>query len=267
MHGAKTYRHKSLTAVLALGLLSTGLGAAGPARAVVPGVNGKIAFTSNRNGAVIDIRKSEDIWVMNADGSGLIRLTTDPASDGRPDWSPDGRRIAFSSNRVGPPGGPSDIWVMNADGSGQTRLTTDPADDSFPSWSPDGGRIAFETDEDIFVMNADGSGQSRLTTDPNSDIFPTWSPDGNRIAFSSDRSQPGTNNFDIWVMHVDGSGLVRLTTDPGGDFAPSWQALPTGGNDTVVTPPPGHGHGHGGDRHCDEIKNKKKRKACRKTQH
>jgi TolB protein len=69
---------------------------------------------------------------MNADGSNALNLTDNPADDLEPAWSPDGRRIAFTSDR----GGSRDIYVMNADGSGVTRLTENPADDEFPAWSP-----------------------------------------------------------------------------------------------------------------------------------
>jgi Tol biopolymer transport system component len=103
---------------------------------------------------------------MNADGSGLRRLTRNPAVDADPTWSPDGRRIAFESKR----GGNFDIYVMNADGSGQRRLTQSGGD---PAWSPDGRRIAFVGDSGIYVMHADGSGLRSLT--PNAgDAFPGW---------------------------------------------------------------------------------------------
>ena len=112
---------------------------------------GRIAFVSGRDG-------DSEIYVMNADGSGVSRLTDNPGRDWNPRWSPDGGRIAFTSDRDGD----SEIYVMNADGSGVSRLTDNSADDHNPSWSPDGGRIAFNSDRDggweIYVMNADGSG-------------------------------------------------------------------------------------------------------------
>jgi hypothetical protein len=86
---------------------------------------GRIAFVSNRDG-------NWEIYVMNADGSGVTRLTNNPANDLRPSWSPDGKHIAFVSNRDGN----LEIYVMNADGSGQINLTNNPAEDWFPSWSP-----------------------------------------------------------------------------------------------------------------------------------
>ena len=90
------------------------------------------------------------------DGSGVIRLTDNDASDVTPAWSPDGRRIAFASERDGN----LEIYVMNADGSGVTRLTYNGANDLFPDWSPDGRRIAFHSNRDgrmdIYVMNTAG---------------------------------------------------------------------------------------------------------------
>lgn len=85
----------------------------------------KIAFVSYRDGNM-------EIYVMNADGSGVTRLTNHPGSDAHPAWSPDGRKIAFQSDRDGN----SEIYVMNADGSGVTRLTYSPAYDGEPAWSP-----------------------------------------------------------------------------------------------------------------------------------
>src|SRR5947207_9164140 len=94
--------------------------------------NGRIAFSTNRDG-------NNEVYVMNADGSGAVDLTNDPASDTSPSWSPDGARIAFTTNRDGN----NEVYVMNADGSGAVDLTNDPASDTSPSWSPDGTRVAF----------------------------------------------------------------------------------------------------------------------------
>ena len=108
----------------------------------------RIAFVSGGN-------LNSDIYVMNADGSGITRLThNNDASIRRPAWSPDGERIAFVFN--------GDIYLMSADGSTVTRLTHNNADDwsSSPAWSPDGERIAFsrrDGNTDIYVMNVDGA--------------------------------------------------------------------------------------------------------------
>ena len=120
---------------------------------------------------------------MNPDGSGQTRITDDTHSDGEPAWSPDGRKIAFVSDRdggVGPNQLAGEIYTMNADGSAQTRLTNNPALDFAPAWSPDGTKIAFTTDRDgsyqIYTMNADGSQQTRVTQDPTDSTKPDWQP-------------------------------------------------------------------------------------------
>jgi Tol biopolymer transport system component len=163
----------------------------------------RIAFTSFRHGRA-------EIYVVNSDGSGERRLTTNPAADDLATWSPDGSRIAFVSNRDGN----LEVYAMNADGTGQTRLTTDPKDDFSPSWSPDGRRIVFRSNRDdngeIYVMNADGTGQTRLTFNTASDHSPAWGPNG-QIAFVSTRQGNG-----IYVMNDDGTDVRRVTT-----FAPN----------------------------------------------
>ncbi len=119
---------------------------------------------------------NNEIYVMNSDGSGVMRLTNSPGWDGEPTWSPDGSKIAFESNRDGN----YHIYVMNTDGSGLTQLTSGSTQDHEPAWSPDGSKIAFESNRDgnyeIYVMNADGSAPTRLTNDPADDLHPTWSP-------------------------------------------------------------------------------------------
>ena len=100
---------------------------------------------------------------MKADGSGLRNLTPKPVGAyAAPAWSPDGRKLAFVSDRDGN----SEVYVMNANGSGQRNLTRNPAFDADPAWSPDGRKIAFVSNRDgsygVYVMNADGSGQRRL---------------------------------------------------------------------------------------------------------
>ena len=172
-----------------------------PATPVPAGSPARIAFGSNRDG-------DHEIYVMNADGTGVVQLTHNTALDAAPAWSPDGRRIAFRSNRDGNP----EIYVMNADGTGVVRLTHNAALDAAPAWSPDGRRIAFTSGRDgdfeIFVMSADGTGVVQLTHNATLDAAPAWSPDGRRIAFRSDRD----GNPEIYVMNANGTGVVRLTS-------------------------------------------------------
>src|SRR6201991_491830 len=157
--------------------------------------------------------------------STLVRLTNNSAIDSRPVWSPDGRSIAFSSNRDGM----YEIYVMDADGSNAKRLTNNLANDVNPMWSPDGQRILFDTERDgngeIYVMDADGGNQIRLTRNNAFDGTATWSPDGNLIAFASNRDTgPPYNpyNLDIYVMNADGSNVRRIVDDPEYDVSPQW---------------------------------------------
>jgi Tol biopolymer transport system component len=181
--------------------------------ATFPGENGKIAFTSERDGG------NWEIYVMNSDGSNPIRLTDNPAFDSHPTWSPDGTKIAFESTRDR---GYYDIYVMNSDGSNPIRLTDSPTTDAWPTWSPDGTKIAFGSHRDgktdIYVMNSDGSNPIRLTDNPATDELPTWSPDGTKIAFGSWLE----GNSDIYVMNSDGSNPIRLTDNPAFDSHPTW---------------------------------------------
>jgi Tol biopolymer transport system component len=131
--------------------------------------------------------------------------------DGSPAWSPDGKRIAFYSERDGN----AELYVMNADGSEQRRLTRTPADEGYPSWSPDGRTISFDTDRDgnfeIYAMDAGGGNERRLTSSPSSDVSASWSPDGSRIVFMSNRDGARQSEFDIYAMPASGGEVARLT--------------------------------------------------------
>ena len=184
-----------------------------PTPTATPMPTGRIVFAS-----VLVEDENWGIYVMDEDGSDVERLTSDARLSNLPSWSPDGRRIAFSSNRDGN----SEIYVTNEDGLGVTRLTNHPALDANPSWSPDGRRIAFISDRGgnlgIYVMDVDGSDVTRLTNDTAPDSLPSWSPDGRRIAFAS---APG-GDLGIYVMNADGSDVTRITNHPALDGNPSW---------------------------------------------
>jgi len=138
-----------------------------------------IAFSSDRDG-------NREIYVMNANGSNERRLTNtggvvpDTALNGLdadPAWSPDGRKIAFNSNRDGD----YEIYVMNADGSGQRNLTDNASLDALPAWSADGRQLVFESERaekgnrDVYVMSAsNGTVIGRLTTVAQADEMPDW---------------------------------------------------------------------------------------------
>ncbi|UCG12925.1 MAG: PD40 domain-containing protein [Deltaproteobacteria bacterium] len=178
-----------------------------------------------------------DIFVANADGSGLKRITDSPKYDAEPIVSPDGSQIVFGSQRDGD----FDIYIMNADGSRVRRLTDRVGYDGGPWFSPDGKRIVWrawypETEEelalwrdcmendyivgvplDIWVMDVDGGNKVRLTQNGATNWAPSWHPDGNRIIFSSNMDdwhadiEKFGHNFELYLIKVDRTGLERIT--------------------------------------------------------
>lgn len=162
-----------------------------------------------------------DVYTAAPDGSDLKLFAGDTGKLSHEEsaaWSPDGKRIAFTSTSQGN----QEIYVADADGSNRQRLTNDPALDVHPAWSPDGKRIAFATnrwgDFEIAVMQADGSNIVRLTTQSGLDDYPAWSPDGTRLAFATHRD----GNFEIYTMTSDGTGAKNVTQHPSLDNFPAW---------------------------------------------
>jgi len=150
-----------------------------------------------------------DMYVINADGTGNTRLTTDGVRRMHLAWSPDGGKIAFTQG--------NDIYVMDLATKAQTQLTNAAGFDEGATWSPDGSRIAFLSNRtgnfEVWAMNADGSGQTNLTANGADNAWPAWSPDGSKIAFC--RAVDLMSDYDdIWLMNPDGSGQANLTNSP-----------------------------------------------------
>lgn len=181
----------------------------------------RIAFSRLYSHGRVTSKKKAAIFVMNADGSELTRLTSKRFLDFEPVWSPDGEWIAFKRTYRGLVN--AELFVIAADGSAMRRLTNYPMVDSGPSWSPDGSRLVYQRNRrggnfEIRVVGADGEGDAVLTSTL-SDEAPAWSPDGARIAFTSYREE---DDLDVWVMNADGTGQRALTDNGNWEWTPRW---------------------------------------------
>jgi len=204
-------RTRAFHAIL-LGLVAAAFVVA-PASSVTsaPAANGKIAFVSDRDG-------NDEIYVMNADGSGQTDLTSAPSSEVDPAWSPDGHRLAFASDRSGV----YRIYVMNADGSDVTAVANERTSGRWPSWSPDGRTLAFsERVGDIAMVDVAGSGLrvvTRVGTWLDDDL--DWSRTLNQIAFTWNDTDRASATYGAWIRVVNPDGTNERSLGKG--FDPSW---------------------------------------------
>jgi TolB protein len=162
-----------------------------------------------------------DVYTIRADGKELKPLVV---TDGKlsheesPTWSPDGKRIAFSSTRDGN----QELYVIGIDGKDRKRLTNHNAIDAHPTWSPDGKRIVFATnrwgDLELAAIELGSQSVTRLTDSRGLDDYPAFSPDGKRLAFTSNRD----GNPEIYVANADGTDPRNMTQNPAIDNFPTW---------------------------------------------
>ena len=167
-------------------------------------LEGRIVYTSFRD-------NDYEIYIVNVDGTGEVRLTDTIGSDTNPSWSLDGSMIAFQSER----NGIEEIYLIGDDGSNLRKV----ADGAYPSFSPDGSQIVYEYNEDIWVINVDGTNPVQLTTNGGFDGEPSFSPDGSQILFVSDRAD---GDWEVYVMDSDGANQQRLTFHEGYDQEPEF---------------------------------------------
>ena len=162
----------------------------------------RIAFISNRTG-------SNEVWIMDYDGSNQRQITAEHALTLTPDWSPDGERLVYTSFQRGY----SDLYIALRRGGGRVRIRTGVNLNTSPAFSPDGKQIAFvgavEGNTDIYVINDDGSSLRRLTTGSSIESTPAWNPTGRQIAFTSSRA----GNPQIYVMDAEGTNVRRISFD------------------------------------------------------
>jgi TolB protein len=192
------------------------------------GINSGAAFLPGDQSLLLTISQegNPDIYRMSSDGTNLRPITHGPnhAMNVEPAVSPDGDKIAFSSDRGGRPM----VYTMNMNGEGVKRLTFAGKYNSSPSWSPDGKTIAFAGQDadhfDIFTMSANGSNLKRLTDArktngrASNNESPSWSPDGRHIAFTSDR----TGHTQLFLVNPDGTNERQITDDHFNWEKPKW---------------------------------------------
>ena len=220
-HG--TRRTLGLLAVIAMSCIAASV-IPSTAAAAYPGGNGKIVFASAPAGT-----NEYSIWVMNADGTGRIRLTDFAGGvDFSPAWSADGTQIVFSRRLDADL--ETYVWTMDADGSNETGLGLGSA----PAWSPDGTKIAFSVidtmvegpyEYDVWTMDADGSHRTKLTRSRDAHA-PAWSPDGSRIAYGRDFL--GGYNGTVSTMEPDGSDprdLIATASVVAPDWSPDGRRI------------------------------------------
>ena len=245
--GARAYRWSSYGGTILLGdvrnitatvfVAAVALLSVCSAHAAFPGSNGRIVFAKDVPCAGNPERPNceWDLFTMNPDGSDVRPVTHDvrtfdepQKTDFYPAWSPDGKKIAFISNRANPQES-FEIFVVNADGTGLTQLTHNTSAVNWPpAWSPDGTELVFFRHPytrgpgcnvcflppSIHKMKADGSGVVRIAAPPETGtVFMDWSPDGTKIVLAA---------RNIWTMRPDGSGLTKISGESGNHQHPDW---------------------------------------------
>lgn len=212
MAGAGRRRRIPTAAAVALALI-TGISAAVSLNtervaATAPGANGVLVFQNW-------VGTNVQVYTIGVDGSNATNVSSNSFHDFGPVWSPDGRRIAFASDREGAPG-LRDIHVMNADGSEVRRVTNGPGDNVDPAWSPDSASIAFVSYRDgnpeLYLVQADGTGEVRLTNSPGGGYDSRFLArrEVHRLLECSGRQAADLSDDHDSGPHGDGPGALRL---------------------------------------------------------
>lgn len=178
-----------------------------------PALGGGLAFGSSRDG-------NAEIYVMDGPSAGATaRITSDPADDVRPRWSPDGKVLTWISSRGGAPR----VWRAGADGANARPVRPVTGVDLDQAWSPKGDRLAVvvqsgPSEVRIEVVDPEKGDVLATIDGPGVDEQPSWSPDGQWLAFTSGRA----GSPDVWVVRADGTGARALTSDPAPEWLPRW---------------------------------------------
>jgi TolB protein len=232
------------------------------ANAVIEAFTGKPGVFDTQIVAVANYGQGKEIYVFDWDGANSRPVSRNGSINLSPAWSPDGRRVTYTSYRDNNP----DLWLTDLATGRHSKISAQPGINAGAEWAPDGTEIALtlskDGDSEIYAVQPDGAIIRRLTRQWGIDVSPTWSPDGRMIAFVSSRngspqifvmdrdggntrqlthlgghnvspawSPDGTRivfagrdegRFDLFVVNVDGTGLRRLTQAEGDDEDPSW---------------------------------------------
>jgi serine/threonine-protein kinase len=207
--------------------VGVGDGKAGPPEQLTTGAGDDVqpAIAPDGSKVAFAVRGlNSDLWRLPvAPATGRVTGQPEPVVrttrvESRGSWSPDGRTIAFNSDRLGE----MNIWLRGVGDSTERRLTQGPGGDYQPTWSPDGSRVVFFSaragNADIWSVETSDGRLTQLTDDPATDTNPFYSPDGNQIAFFSDRG----GRSEIWVMNADGSEARRAAPAVAGGHFLRW---------------------------------------------
>lgn len=189
------------------------------------GTNIAVSVSPNHKNLVMDLQGV--LWTLPLKGGIAKRITDNVDDASRPDWSPDGKQIAYQSYKSGN----FHVWVINPEGSDKCQLTSGKYDDREPQFSPDGSQVAFSSDRsgsyDIWILDLNSGKLSQLTDTSNEEYQPTWSPNGNEIAYVS-----GNNGSKVKAVDETGEIRTLVQEKDGGIVTPSWS--PDGENISYV---------------------------------
>jgi TolB protein len=235
-----SFRLRSLLALAVLagicwlpGLAAMGQNAPAPARYFNPRFSAdgtRVIFESTRDGKYT-------IYSINADGTGLRKLTDSRQDDAQPQWSTDGALITFTRAV----GNVHKVFVMDADGRNARQISTGPRNDAAPAFSPDGKHVAWaatsakpEDWREIGVAAVDGSGERLITSGPGNDTAPVWisntrlvfvtefPPKTDWMAMTPEDHMKRRASEELMAVNMDGSGLTALTKNTSADHSPSF---------------------------------------------